>query len=973
MNSTLWYTTKLRKHLNLATCFIITLCSLNMLGACQPLNNADNNAKQPLISSDAIINVNELKQLTTQSQLDASAHWLSQNLLLWPKQHKAITELQIINAINNGSNNTASLEAINITAREFPLALKQQWPHLANFNAYHVDISAEQAKKWLKNGLYVAAKFADHSKKISQVQIANVLDDLYTTGNHDADEVNDLGASIKNTASQNEQVTFKLWAPTASQVKVLVFNEDHKKPLTTLTMLEDSQTGVWSAKLTPDADKASYHLAYYQYQITVYHPETQKHHTLTTTDPYSLSLSTNSQHSQIIDLNANQTMPLKWHSQTEIILQQPEDAVIYETHIRDFSAAEQQLSNEQYRGKYKAFSEKNSAGIKHIQSLQQAGLNHIHLLPTFDLGTINEDKHTQISLSDTLGKVCQLAPETSICQQEFDKHLTLQALLNSFDPNSADAQQVIGELRMLDNYNWGYDPFHYTVPEGSYAVNPEGVHRIIEFREMIQSLHNMGFRVIMDVVYNHTHQAGLKGTSVLDKIVPTYYQRLHPITGKIEQSTCCDNTATEHVMMEKLMIDSLVVWARDYKIDGFRFDLMGHQPKTAMLKARDAVRAIDPDTYFYGEGWNFGEVANNQQFIQASQLELAGTEIGTYTDRLRDAVRGSSFNVSGFDHRKNQGIGNGLGTFNNEMQNQNDHSQYYSLMDQLRLGLAGNLANFPLENAQGQLIVGKDLIYGDQPAGYALDPADTINYVSKHDNQTLWDNSQYRLPYHATTEQRVRLHNQSLSYAILAQGIPFIHMGSELLRSKSFLRDSYDYSDWFNLVDYSKSHNNYHVGLPPKEKDEANWPLIQTLIKNNQGRDRVTSSDIEFASASLEAFLKIRSSSSLFRLTSAQAIINKVSFLNTGTEQKKGLIVMLLDDTETPIVDNNYQQIVVVFNNNPTSQTFAYQGLSGFVLHPVQQQGADKTAAKSKIISTNNKTYAQVPAFTTAVFVNKRN
>ncbi len=220
---------------------------------------------------------------------------------------------------------------------------------------------------------------------------------------------------------------------------------------------------------------------------------------------------------------------------------------------------------------------------------------------------------------------------------------------------------------------------------------------------------------------------------------------------------------------------------------------------------------------------------------------------------MRDAVRGSSFNVSGFDHSKNQSIGNGLGTFNNEMQNQMNRL-YYSLMDQLRLGLAGNLANFPLENAQGQLIVGKDLIYGDQPAGYALDPADTINYVSKHDNQTLWDNSQYRLPYHATTEQRVRLHNQSLSYAILAQGIPFIHMGSELLRSKSFLRDSYDYNDWFNLVDYSKSHNNFTTCWPTKRKDEANWPLIQTLIKNNQGRDRATSSDIEFASASLEAF-----------------------------------------------------------------------------------------------------------------------
>ena len=142
------------------------------------------------------------------------------------------------------------------------------------------------------------------------------------------------------------------------------------------------------------------------------------------------------------------------------------------------------------------------------------------------------------------------------------------------------------------------------------------------------------------MVYNHTFAAGLKEKSVLDKIVPNYYHRLNPTSGEIEQSTCCDNTATEHVMMAKLMTDSLVVWARDYRIDGFRFDLMGHQPKAAMLKARDAVRKIDPDTYFYGEGWNFGEVANNKRFVQSTQLELGGTEIGTYTDRLRDAVRG---------------------------------------------------------------------------------------------------------------------------------------------------------------------------------------------------------------------------------------------------------------------------------------------------------------------------------------------
>ena len=176
------------------------------------------------------------------------------------------------------------------------------------------------------------------------------------------------------------------------------------------------------------------------------------------------------------------------------------------------------------------------------------------------------------------------------------------------------AQQIVSELREFDDYNWGYDPYHYTVPEGSYAVNPKGISRLVEFREMVQSIHSLGFRVIMDVVYNHTHQAGLEPNAVLDKIVPNYYHRLDPITAAIEQSTCCDNTAIERVMMAKLMTDSLVVWARDYKIDGFRFDLMGHQTKDAMLVAREAVRAVDPDTYFYGEGWNFGEVANNQSF-----------------------------------------------------------------------------------------------------------------------------------------------------------------------------------------------------------------------------------------------------------------------------------------------------------------------------------------------------------------------
>ena len=165
---------------------------------------------------------------------------------------------------------------------------------------------------------------------------------------------------------------------------------------------------------------------------------------------------------------------------------------------------------------------------------------------------------------------------------------------------------------------------------------------------MVQGLNGAGLRVVIDVVYNHTPAAGQDPKSILDRVVPGYYQRLNPTTGQVETSTCCSNTATEHAMMEKLMIDSVVTWAKEYKVDGFRFDLMGHQPKSSMVNLR---RALDKLTlakdgvdgrriYLYGEGWNFGEVANNARFVQATQLEMAGTGIGTFNDRLRDAVRG---------------------------------------------------------------------------------------------------------------------------------------------------------------------------------------------------------------------------------------------------------------------------------------------------------------------------------------------
>jgi len=926
----------------------ISLTALS-LTACQNEQSAKNKQIQGETTA-----VSEEEATTS----DFSAHWLTPELILLPISNKH--EQHVL--ISQTDELTEQLVLTPYSGESKDIHIP---PHLSSFNLYQIPASYHQAsndkiKHWLKGKVYVLSS-SNNNKQSHQslVQSALLLDALYTSTKNDANEIDSFGATINS-----DSIDFKLWAPTAKKITLLAFDED-KQATHTLPLIEDTRTGIWSAQI-PNTQQE----VFYQYKIEIYHPASDKIETLITTDPYSLSLSTNSEYSHAIDLTASKNKPKGWDVQSDVLVKNPEDNIFYETHIRDFSAHDPELSSINVRGKYSAFSEENSAGIKHLRDLRKAGINNIHLLPTFDIGTVNEDDTKVLKLSDPISKLCQLMPKNQLCGQGLDK-ITLIEHLQSLPANTGQRQAVISSIREIDNYNWGYDPFHYTVPEGSYAQNPDGSARIIEFRQMVQSIHNMGFRVIMDVVYNHTHQAGLAPTAVLDKIVPNYYHRLDPISGKIAQSTCCDNTATEHVMMEKLMIDSLIVWAKDYKIDGFRFDLMAHQPKSSMLKARKAVQAIDNDTYFYGEGWNFGEVANNQRFTQASQLELGGTQIGTFTDRLRDAVRGGAFSASGDDIRKSQGNGSGLSTQANELVNQEQAQQkHLQSADQLRIGLAGNLAEFSLENYQGEFVSGKDIPYGDQPTGYALDPADTINYVSKHDNQTLWDNNQYRLPFDTSTKDRVRLHLQSLSFAIFSQGIPFLHMGSELLRSKSFLRDSYDYGDWFNKVDFTKQTNNYNVGLPPADKDQANWPLIKKLLAKNQGRDMVSPSDIDFSNEVFKEFIRLRMSTPLFRLTTSEKIIKRVSFHNTGKGQQIGLIAMSIEGSthqgeHVKYLDQDTSGIVVIFNTSTTGKTVDFDNAQHYKLHPIQLNGIDDTVKQS----TSNLNSFHVPALTTSVFI----
>ncbi len=316
--------------------------------------------------------------------------------------------------------------------------------------------------------------------------------------------------------------------------------------------LERHRTSDWNRK-------------YYLYDVEVYVPSTgQVEHNLVT-DPYSLNLSANSQRSQIVNLGDADLKPAGWDGLAKPMLAAPEDIVIYELHVRDFSVNDLTVP-EADRGTFKAFAPRALDGMKHLEALAAAGLTHVHLLPSFDIATVNEDR-----------------PSGS----EPDP-----AVLATYPPDSEEQQASDRRDRRPGRLQLGLRPLALHGARGQLRHRSRTAPRVSSSsaRWCRRSTED-GLRVVMDVVYNHTNAAGQNQKSVLDRIVPGYYHRLNA-TGAIETSSCCPNTATEHAMMEKLMIDSLVTWARDYKVDGFRFDLMGHHPKANMLKVRAALDAL---------------------------------------------------------------------------------------------------------------------------------------------------------------------------------------------------------------------------------------------------------------------------------------------------------------------------------------------------------------------------------------------
>ncbi|WP_369797937.1 pullulanase-type alpha-1,6-glucosidase [Cryobacterium sp. MLB-32] len=709
---------------------------------------------------------------------EARAHWIDESTIAWPTallpagSTTTNTRWALHAAPSGGIGRdedsvtpgpAANLEfdPAGLTAEQLTL-----FPALKGFLALHpADLTRAETKNLLTGQLMVSQSAASDSAvtALTGIQLPGVLDDLYAA---DA-AARDLGISWRD-----DRPTLALWAPTAQNVDVLLYDADTMERVSA-----DLQTdGSWT--VTGGADWQDRE---YLYEVTVYVPSTDRVETNLVTDPYSTALTVNSTRSVVVDLDDPDLRPGLWEDTPAPVIESAVDRAIYELHVRDFSITDETVP-ENIRGTYAAFGV-DSDGTRHLRDLAAAGLNTVHLLPSFDIATIEEDRSQQGQ------PACELA---------------------SFGPASSEQQACIAAVADTDAFNWGYDPYHFMVPEGSYAVNPHGGARVAEFRGMVGALHASGLQVVLDEVYNHTSASGQGATSVLDKVVPGYYHRLND-RGVVETSTCCQNVATEHALAEKLMVDSVAVLAEQYRVDGFRFDLMGHHSKQNLLAVRTALNeltvaenGIDGSAiYLYGEGWNFGEVAANALFEQASQGQLGGTGIGTFNDRLRDAVHGGS-PVDGSSTFQ-QGFGTGLGTDpNGDPINGTTETALADLghqTDLVKLGLAGNLRDFSFVAADGALTRGDQLDYRGSPAGYADEPDEVVNYVDAHDNETLFDILAFKLPVDTSMADRVRMNSLSLATVALAQTPSFWHAGTDLLRSKSLDRDSYNSGDWFNAID----------------------------------------------------------------------------------------------------------------------------------------------------------------------------
>lgn len=582
---------------------------------------------------------------------------------------------------------------------------------------------------------------------------------------------------------------FKLWAPLAEQVELVLYGKDYNalESNKTIIKMNKENRGVWRARINEDLSGE-----YYNYLVR------NNGKTYESVDPYAKAVSINGEKSMVIDMES--TNPKGWSNDKKPILNDVTDSIIYEAHIRDLTKDEASGVITELRGKYIGAVLENSkikgtsitTGLDHLKEL---GITHIHLLPVFDYGSIDE---------------------------RYDSP---------------------------DNYNWGYDAQNYNVPEGSYSTNPyEGAVRISEFKEMVYKFHQAGIRVVMDMVYNHTYNL----ESPLNLTVPGYYYRKDQYGCYSNGSGCGNETASERYMFRKYMIDSVLYWAKEYHIDGFRFDLMGLHDLETMRIIRSELNKVDKSIIMYGEGWTCYNTPlnSNESAVKNNICKFGNLQIAAFSDDARDSIKGSVF------LKESLGFVNGGDNY--------EESIKYTICASTKHD----------EIDLSKVVYSKSF--------WANEPYQTITYDSAHDNNTLFDKLRMSCK-DENEEELLKMNKLAAAIVLTSQGISFLHEGEEFARVKENLQgeiieNSYNSSDYTNELKWLRKQRyidlfNYYKGL-----------------------------------------IKLRKEYKAFRMNSNNEIQNNISFMAKDNHFKDNHIVGYFINIED--YNDSYSKIAVIFNAN---------------------------------------------------------
>ena len=496
---------------------------------------------------------------------------------------------------------------------------------------------------------------------------------------------------------------FTLWAPTAEEVRVLLYDSGNEGSAYQTLSLEMGEDGIWNTSIKEDLKGK-----FYTFNVKVNGKWLGD-----TPGIMAKAVGVNGKRAAVIDLRS--TDPEGWANDVRPLLKDYADIIVYEMHHRDFSL--DSVSGIRNKGKFLALTELGTTtsqgektGIDHLKEL---GVTHVHILPSYDYASVDESK-----------------------------------------PDKAQ-------------YNWGYDPQNYNVPDGSYSTDPYKPDvRIKEFKQMVQALHKAGIRVVLDVVYNHTFNTE---ESNFERTVPGYFYRQTKDGKPANGSGCGNETASDRAMMRKYMVESVLYWINEYHIDGFRFDLMGIHDIETMNEIRAAVDKIDPSIFIYGEGWAASAPQLDQEELAMKANIYKMPRIAAFSDEMRDGLRGGWD-----DDRKGAFL---IGQPGHEMS--------------IKFGLVGAVKH--------PQVINDSVNYSKEP--WALQPTQMISYVSCHDDMCLADRLKATMP-DATDEERASLHKLAETFVFTSQGVPFIFAGDEMMRDKKGIHNSYNSPDSINTIDW---------------------------------------------------------------------------------------------------------------------------------------------------------------------------